>query len=186
MGRDKRVQGFTIIELLVVIVVIAILATISVVAYTGIQNRTNDSVVQSDLSNFAKKVQIVTANTGEYPVGGRTIATDGGSSIGVVTDAPVPNVDMPVSRVSYDEPTASGAVNFTYCMGTGVLSGKNEYVVSGRSKSGNVFQYSSIRGAEGLGSVTITTARACLGIDYPRSTSWGYSINQGGWQSWTE
>lgn len=32
-------SGFTIVELLIVIVVIAILATISVVAYTGIQSR---------------------------------------------------------------------------------------------------------------------------------------------------
>lgn len=36
-------SGFTIVELLIVVVVIAILAAITVVAYTGIQNRTYDS-----------------------------------------------------------------------------------------------------------------------------------------------
>ena len=41
-------KGFTIVELLIVIVVIAILATISVVAFTGIQKRAyNTSTVQS-------------------------------------------------------------------------------------------------------------------------------------------
>jgi prepilin-type N-terminal cleavage/methylation domain-containing protein len=34
----RTMSGFTIVELLIVIVVIAILAAISVVAYTGIQN----------------------------------------------------------------------------------------------------------------------------------------------------
>lgn len=35
----KSVSGFTIVELLIVIIVIAILATISVVAYNGVQQR---------------------------------------------------------------------------------------------------------------------------------------------------
>ena len=38
-------QGFTIVELLIVIVVIAILAAITIVAYTGIQNRAYDTAV---------------------------------------------------------------------------------------------------------------------------------------------
>lgn len=41
--------GFTIVELLIVIVVIAILAAITIVAYTGIQNRAAGTVLQSDL-----------------------------------------------------------------------------------------------------------------------------------------
>jgi prepilin-type N-terminal cleavage/methylation domain-containing protein len=46
-------KGFTIVELLVVIVVIAILATISVTAYNGIQNRANNTAIQSDVKNFS-------------------------------------------------------------------------------------------------------------------------------------
>lgn len=50
----KSVSGFTIVELLIVIVVIAILATISIVAYTGIQTRANASAVLSDLKAAEK------------------------------------------------------------------------------------------------------------------------------------
>ena len=42
-------HGFTLVELLIVIVVIAILASISIVAYNGIQNRAKNVATQSDL-----------------------------------------------------------------------------------------------------------------------------------------
>ena len=42
-------RGFTIVELLIVIVVIGILAAITVVAYTGIQQRARVAVLMSDL-----------------------------------------------------------------------------------------------------------------------------------------
>lgn len=61
MKLHKYQQGFTIVELLVVIVVIAILAAISVVAYTGIQNRAHDTAVQSDLSQIHKQLQVAAA-----------------------------------------------------------------------------------------------------------------------------
>lgn len=62
--------GFTIVELLIVIVVIAILAMISIVAYSGIQNRAYDSAVQSDLRSVynAAAVEAVESDTPfEFP-----------------------------------------------------------------------------------------------------------------------
>lgn len=50
----KIIRGFTIVELLIVIVVIAILAAISVVAYNGIQHRAKVSAVASMLKNTEK------------------------------------------------------------------------------------------------------------------------------------
>lgn len=44
MVNIHRREGFTIVELLIVIVVIAILAAISIVSYTGIQQRANNTV----------------------------------------------------------------------------------------------------------------------------------------------
>ena len=63
--RAQKQTGFTIVELLIVVVVIAILAAITIVAYNGIQNRAYDSSVQSDMENFSK---IVEMNNGEFSV----------------------------------------------------------------------------------------------------------------------
>ncbi|HBO64388.1 TPA: pilus assembly protein PilE, partial [Candidatus Saccharibacteria bacterium] len=68
MKQWAKQSGFTIVELLIVIVVIAILAAITVVAYTGIQGRANDVAVQSDLRAFANKVLQIEAETGQYPL----------------------------------------------------------------------------------------------------------------------
>lgn len=67
MWAKQKPSGFTIVELLIVIVVIAILAAITVVAYNGIQNRAHNTSIQSDLANFAKKIELVKADTGTYP-----------------------------------------------------------------------------------------------------------------------
>jgi len=59
--------GFTIVELLVVIVVIGILAAITIVSYTGISAKANIAGLQSDLANNAKKLSMYYAQYGEYP-----------------------------------------------------------------------------------------------------------------------
>ena len=70
MSGTKYKQGFTIVELLIVIVVIAILAAISIVAYNGIQDRANDTAIKSDISNNVKQIELYAAENGEYPKGG--------------------------------------------------------------------------------------------------------------------
>jgi prepilin-type N-terminal cleavage/methylation domain-containing protein len=49
-------NGFTIVELLIVVVVIAILAAITIVSYNGIQNKAKESAAQSAASQVAKKI----------------------------------------------------------------------------------------------------------------------------------
>jgi prepilin-type N-terminal cleavage/methylation domain-containing protein len=63
----KGMSGFTIVELLIVIVVIAILVAISVVAYTGIQARANDSRRLSDVAEIRKALALYKADHGNYP-----------------------------------------------------------------------------------------------------------------------
>ncbi len=66
-----RQQGFTIIELLLVIVVIAILATLTYVAYTTISDRALSSALQSDLKNASTKLETLKIENGAdtYPLG---------------------------------------------------------------------------------------------------------------------
>lgn len=67
MIKTNKQNGFTIVELLIVIVVIAILATISIIAYSGFQARANDTVRKSDLSSIAKAMNIYRIRNGDYP-----------------------------------------------------------------------------------------------------------------------
>ncbi len=60
-------QGFTIVELLIVIVVIGILAAITIVAYNGVQSRARAAAVTADLSNASKQFKVAQATDGVYP-----------------------------------------------------------------------------------------------------------------------
>lgn len=67
-NHAKHNQGFTIVELLIVIVVIAILAAITVIAFTGMQTRAEEAKLQADLQGAVKLVQAEKALTGNLPV----------------------------------------------------------------------------------------------------------------------
>lgn len=56
-------RGFTIVELLVVIVVIAVLATITIISYQGIQQRTNNAAI---IDAAAKSLRMIQAYIGAY------------------------------------------------------------------------------------------------------------------------
>jgi len=64
----KRETGFTIVELLIVIVVIGILAAITIVAYNGISSKATIASLQADLENSNKQLiaYLGTSSTG-YP-----------------------------------------------------------------------------------------------------------------------
>lgn len=68
ISPDTRNKGFTIVELLIVVVVIAILAAITIVAYNGIQNRAKASAVQTAVKQAYTKIQAyAVSNEDVYP-----------------------------------------------------------------------------------------------------------------------
>lgn len=65
--RKNRSGGFTIVELLIVIVVIGILAAVTIVAYSGIQQKARVATIQSDLVGATKTLEIANLTGGAYP-----------------------------------------------------------------------------------------------------------------------
>lgn len=63
----QKQTGFTIVELLIVVVVIAILAAITIVAYNGIQNQAKESALRSDVANAKKSMEVFKATRDRYP-----------------------------------------------------------------------------------------------------------------------
>lgn len=111
-------KGFTIVELLIVVVVIAILAAITIVAYNGFTNRTHDTTVQSDLGALGKKIQMFRTQsaTNTYPANLADMNT----------------LDFKASKGSYAI-TPAVAVNIGYC----VNAAGDTFAVFAMSKSGN-------------------------------------------------
>lgn len=67
-NKNKRIsKGFTIVELLIVIVIIGILAALVVVAYNGIQARANSTKRMSDIRQFQKVLELYYTDNSTYP-----------------------------------------------------------------------------------------------------------------------
>lgn len=84
-------RGFTIVELLIVIVVIAILAAISVVAYNGIQDRSKNTATLNAASQVMKLLQAYVAQNDAYPYtgGDACVTVDIGCKDAGTADAPI-------------------------------------------------------------------------------------------------
>jgi len=67
MKLRKQQSGFTIVELLIVIVVIGILAALVITTYTGIQAKARNSNRQSDVNSVQTHLEAYFAQNGHYP-----------------------------------------------------------------------------------------------------------------------
>ncbi len=81
----RLTKGFTIVELLIVVVVIGILAAIVTVAYAGIQQRAQVSAMTSELKQWQKLFEAYRAINGHYPAPSVTPTTGGGPGANVLS-----------------------------------------------------------------------------------------------------
>ncbi len=162
--------GFTIVELLIVIVVVAILATISVVAYNGVQQRTDDAAVQSDVAALVKKIKLLEVDLGAVPPSGqRSHGT--GSYFQGITFRPAKSAYL----LTQD--------NLFYCDGD--RSGVRVYQVTAKSKSGTVFIYKS---DSGFSTATGSSAASNCYAGFDAGTmmyTFGWNLAGSNWFPWT-
>lgn len=126
MSAGRR--GFTIVELLIVIVIIAILSAITIVAFNGIQQRAGIAAAQADANAISKKVELYKADYDKYPTS--------------ITDCPTPAA----ANICF---TSSGSATYVYtkassyaatnspAWGVAVLGSTQGYVSSGGVYAGN-------------------------------------------------
>lgn len=85
MSTREGNRGFTIVELLIVVVIIAILASITLVTYSGIQNRSKDSQTDAAVSQLKKAIEMYRVDESVYPA---ACSGGDGSGCGVSSLAP--------------------------------------------------------------------------------------------------
>lgn len=119
---DSTPKGFTIVELLIVIVVIGILAAISIVSYNGIQARGRDAQRLSDMNTIVKALEIYKAEHGEYPphlshpsASGWEISVTADTFLSRLRTGNISVSSVPVDPINKVETiSASGAITISY------------------------------------------------------------------------
>lgn len=82
LNKESKTSGFTIVELLIVIVVIAILAAITIVTYNGIQDRATNASMQAAFTQVENLVRAYAVVNSTPPYIGRTCAIESGCNYG--------------------------------------------------------------------------------------------------------
>lgn len=86
-SKIQSERGFTIVELLIVVVVIAILAAITIVSYNGITRSANASSAKSTAATTAKKIEAYQAEVGAYPATANLLTADTSKSYYITAGA---------------------------------------------------------------------------------------------------
>lgn len=174
--RFSRTMGFTIVELLIVIVVIGVLAGIVIVAYSGIQNKANDTVIRADLKSMGSLIETNRVVNDAVPQDEATLST----------------VGLKAAKKSYGGHLVDGSTGFKYnalyCSTVSTYKPADFAIISS-STSTNVFSYhagsvTSFPTASWVGSGWGTICPAILGVAASNSNAGIWLYENSIWKSW--
>lgn len=167
-------MGFTIVELLIVIVVIGILAAITTMGYNGVIGSAQDAAIKSDVSQAMKRLEIYMTQNASYPF---------------ADPAELATLDIKATKDSYH----TGFGNFIYCY---TYAGGTEHVAMGAATKRGKMWYATTREGGGVKEFTdpidvnLHVVEVCshlLGVPSGSlEATRGYAPDEGGWQSWVK
>jgi len=152
MWRATRQKGFTIVELLIVVVVIAILAAITIIGYNGITQRAKESVAKDAVATAMKKIAVAAVDNAD------------------VFPADLSSLNLPSSNgVTYQYSVNNSTNPKGYCI-TATANGTSYYL-------GSNFTYTS--GSTSTTNQSTPTSGACPGHGTGGVAITNYSLNPG-------
>ena len=116
-------RGFTIVELLIVVVIIAILAAITIVAYNGIQARANNSAALATANSLAKKAHAFATINGTYPTATTVATLKGATQLGKYSESTLPTSGINIHTTAAPMTAANGTntVKVSVCTSGGMI-----------------------------------------------------------------
>lgn len=167
---SRQNSGFTIVELLIVIVVIAILAAITIVSFAGVSNRANDAAIRSDLRNLAQAIEHYRIDNGALPTPAGI-----GEIAGFDKFAP--------TKKAYDT-----SINNLYLC-TATIDGQEQYALVAASTSGKRLTYTSQGGQGEHSGAWSINGGVCTGAGISTSATnfkyaFGYFLGSNRWTNW--
>lgn len=148
VSLKQRQSGFTIVELLIVIVIIGILATLVIVTFSGVQQKARDAERKTDINAIAGQLEAAYANQGYYPgIAGFNDATTR-SALEIRLDLKALADPSSPATQSLTAGTANGTnarvyyFNGTGCTNTGTAEQCTGYTVSANLEQAGAGTYS--------------------------------------------
>ncbi len=156
--------GFTLIELMVVVLIIAILIAIAIPTFLGARQRANDRAAQSSLRNALTAAKTVFTDTGDYS----------GAFPGVV-GPPATGLSAIEPSLTFVSTASTGATSFK-TISVAAVPGGQVWWAEALSKSGKCFGIEDNSGPGGLGTTyagtTTALAASCTAPAVAAPPSW--------------